>query len=730
LSLLIEAEATIACEDKINIQSSYDKKSYIRRKEDGNGSNNIEQTKVDSTTMNLLSGQRTTARGDTHADCNMVSLTPFTKKVVSEVEHDDDLDNLLEFGSSRSISSRIRSSTSTFHSKQRAVRRGYETALSQLLAIRHLNSGDGSIVKEIEGLDRTCPVRFGIDFVNTELNVEDAMVGLNERISSNTAEPPCVFLGSHLDIVSAAISTITSAMGYPQISTSTCSVFEDKDNYPLFSRMTPSTRDQARAALNYLSEELDAQQLTLIYSDDPYGNYFYHDIQEAVSERSDYFRLEATSLDLDLSNLPEVMEFVKSKGTGYVFVATMGEYLEDHSIMEQALAHGVAGGNSDVAWFFGDDFLADDPDQWKFDSSNPLIDAYTGTGLLTFNGRGSLRNKVNKNPGRNKYNEFAHQLKALANEHVFDTTNVLEVYLGSMVSQDKEELIEFWRKLLLEDEFLHPDYINYATPYEYESVIMAGLAICNSLDNISDETDMNIVDGENKNHHEANNSSSSALYVSGETFQDELTNTIIDGISGRIVLDPQTGTRLTNSTYITVQNLVPEDFVDYNAQEGGLIHKTKLQRKSTAQLEPIEGSNSDYKGWITFDNSVYNTSGGNIALSETIIVPPSITASTNIVNMKRSSLTEYPSTSPSFSLGEDEIVRIAQGVLSGIPILAAMFLLCWTCRYRNQPIVRASKPVSNASLQNLLAPNTIFSIFSYPVYLIHHENDCDLLYLF
>ena len=611
---------------------------------------------------NLLSGHRTALDGGLLAECNMVSLTPFLKKTT-------DSNNIV------------------------AVLRGYESALAKILAVRHLNSGNGSLVKEIDSLNNKCPVRFGIDFVDTKLNIGVGTTRLARRMV-NTEVPPCVFLGSTMSIVSATTSKFTASNGYPQISgTSTASFLDNPEDYPLFSRTTPSTKGHSKAIVQYLNE-LGVHKLALIYIADSYGFHYFEDLKEAVSASNDNnFQLEGFSLLPDLSNLSEAMEFVKSTRFNCVLVSFYGEYLNNHSLMEEAIAHGVAGKHYNTTWIFEDAFLP--PEDWVFDASDPMVDAYKRTSLFTASGSGSLYN----NESSSRYREFATQLKALANEVVVygnetTTMNTLQLYLETMVSDpdDKDLSIGFWEKLLVDDTFLHPEFLNHDIPYEYESVIMAGLAICNSV--VGDQVE---------NAH--------SLFVDGEDFQKELVHTTIHGISGTVILDQTTGTRLQNSTYYTIQKLIAEDFIGNSHttpnEEGERIQKTRFWRKKTAQVDLVaaidEADDRSDENWVAIDNShVIHDGGTTPPLPDIVRSPPPLISETDI---------RYQS-SLHISMDENNFVRLIQGLSSGLPILISVGFIIWTYRYRNEPIVRASKPVSIASASVLPWFQHIRTIFS------------------
>ncbi len=632
---------------------------------------------IDSRKGNLLSGQRISLDGGVLTACNMVSLTPFLKEI--------------------SPDSKV------------AVRRGYESALAKILAIQHLNSGDGSLISEIDGLNNRCPIQFGIDFVDTKLNIGTAATRLARRMI-DTDVPPCVFLGSYMSIVSATTSKFTASNGYPQISgTSTSSFLDDADDYPLFSRTTPSTKGHSKALLHYLKEELIVDQLALIYIADPYGYHYFQDLTEAIrnfqtndiqGDKDINFDLEAFSLLPDLSNLPEAMEFVKTTGFRHVFVVFYGEYLDNHSIMKEAIAHGVAGSESNNNWLFGDDFLA--PKDWVFDSSDPLVNAYKKTGIFTASGRGSAINS-----GDDKFKEFTKQLNTLKSSQMVmdsvrsaspptkrrkssdrklrkkspivtpstrqysendETRSVMDAYFDSMVSDpgDKDLAIKFWEALLLDDTFLHPEFLTHDIPYEYESVIMAGLALCNNVENAK--------------------SSNALLFVDGEDFQNELVNTSIDGISGTVTLDPKTGTRLGNSTFYTIQNLIPEDFEFVDQQ----IQKTRFLKQQAALLEPTAGKETNGRSdehWVSLDSNDESNNGSTLPPFPDVPDIPYVTQPPPA----SISETQYPLT---MLMDENNFVRLIQGLSCVLSITAALGCIIWTYSCRNQPIVRASKPVS------------------------------------
>jgi hypothetical protein len=99
----------------------------------------------------------------------------------------------------------------------------YAHAVAQYLAVKHLNTNDGSIVKELTGLNETCNIKFGLEFINTEYDPTVAGNRALQRLSlendtTNQQESfdfgPCTFLEStDVNSVAQKTSYITGLKG-------------------------------------------------------------------------------------------------------------------------------------------------------------------------------------------------------------------------------------------------------------------------------------------------------------------------------------------------------------------------------------------------------------------------------------------------------------------------------------------------------------------------------------
>lgn len=96
------------------------------------------------------------------------------------------------------------------------------------LAIDMLNKGDGSVIKELEGLNQRCPIKFTSESVDPMLNPKRAVQKTIELLQRTTAEAGteipkqegpeiCAFLGPSLSSEAIAMALITGIAERPQL---------------------------------------------------------------------------------------------------------------------------------------------------------------------------------------------------------------------------------------------------------------------------------------------------------------------------------------------------------------------------------------------------------------------------------------------------------------------------------------------------------------------------------
>jgi len=165
-----------------------------------------------------------------------------------------------------------------------------EQAAIIALAAEHLNSGDGSIVPQVDGLNDRSDVRFTVEYVDTEYHPHRAIneaIRLTDRPADGPLPLPCAFLGAKWSYVSIPTAVITGLREYPQISPwSTMPDLDDKSKYPLFGRTVPSDHGTAVAVVLALREHFDVRHLEVMHVDDAYATAFASGLQSAALEHA------------------------------------------------------------------------------------------------------------------------------------------------------------------------------------------------------------------------------------------------------------------------------------------------------------------------------------------------------------------------------------------------------------------------------------------------------------
>jgi hypothetical protein len=123
----------------------------------------------------------------------------------------------------------------------------YGDSAGVLMAAHHFNHGVGTVVKELEGINQRCNVRFTTEFVDSYSSLTRSVETISEahrrgvttadyntttsrtEASSSLMDPasirlprPCAILGPFRSAVSAATGVMTGVYGLPQISPGAC----------------------------------------------------------------------------------------------------------------------------------------------------------------------------------------------------------------------------------------------------------------------------------------------------------------------------------------------------------------------------------------------------------------------------------------------------------------------------------------------------------------------------
>lgn len=211
------------------------------------------------------------------------------------------------------------------------------------LAIEHLNAGDGSVVREVEGLNQRCNVRFTTEFLDTAFSPSHAVDQVINAIGRKERQP-CAFLGAGLSTVSMATATVSGLKGLPQLSwLSISSKLSDAEQFPLFARLAPPVETLMGARLDFLYNTLGVRHMAVAYSDE----------SGIVAESNAMLEIAREKyLDLVIEPVPyagevtestakTVVENVRRTNLTYVYLFAGPE--EAEPFLQEAFRQGVAG---------------------------------------------------------------------------------------------------------------------------------------------------------------------------------------------------------------------------------------------------------------------------------------------------------------------------------------------------------------------------------------------------
>mmetsp|Transcript_4349 Transcript_4349/g.10184 ORF Transcript_4349/g.10184 Transcript_4349/m.10184 type:complete len:1294 (+) Transcript_4349:125-4006(+) len=437
----------------------------------------------------------------------------------------------------------------------------FEDTAAVALAAHQLNVGDGSIVPEIEGLNERCPVRFTLEFTDTEFEAQTTMNHVLEQVNREEGAAlrrPCAFLGAYGSALSVPVSIVTGLFGYPQVSgASTSTDLNSRSNHPLFARTVPSDAGNAIPVIKYFEKRLKISRLAVIYQNDPYGNAFLRGLNDAVQTYAPDMVLDPILLNDGEGSIASAISNLKETGVHFVFCLVFSVH---DDLMLEAYNQGVAG-NGEYGWFFGDSFLGTLNDR-SFEQDSPLHLAYQGSGLLEV--AGGVQ-------GLSQYDKFLSQLEKLKNPEDLQ-------YIGSLFP--KHDAPEYGQTppFIDNDDFLSVPITSSFAAFMYEATIALGLSACNAI--------------------------SGNMTLSGKEHYNALFSSSFTGITGDVVLESSTGTRRADTTIYKVVNYVAETQAD-----------TGLIRFKTSDTDLYQGA-----AWLKLRDFVFNDGTSEIPQD---VLPPS-----------------------------------------------------------------------------------------------------------
>jgi len=426
----------------------------------------------------------------------------------------------------------------------------YQTYVAALLAIQHLNAGDGSVIQEIKEIRDKCNIYFTIEEIDTN---GSKAVAVNHVIDllENRSRLPCAFIGAYYSRVSIPTAIFTGIKGYAQMSyISTSSTLDKKSLFPLFSRVIPSDSSTSIPLIKYLNERLNVEHIAIIYVNDDYGTTYMNGIEEAIVIHAPYMKIYPVSIPIDVN--PEIyrqaISSLKETQYRYFFAICFNHHYEP--IMEEAVKQGIAG-TGKHNWLFSDGISPHVLKDRDYVRGSPLYNSTIGVSIISASG-GSR--------GMPVYDKFVNAFEDLNNEETVK-------YLNSTFAS--------YSNLTIDDEFFEPDdRANFA----YDSTIALGLAACSAS---------------KTNHY--------TYFDDGQAHYNAILNTSFEGASGNISLNPLTGTRDTDSVLFTIFNFVEDD-------------KSKEEKSDIVKFTFVESDIFQNGDWTSIEPHIFNDGTSTVPL--------------------------------------------------------------------------------------------------------------------
>ena len=537
-----------------------------------------------------------------------------------------------------------------------------DAAAAALLAVEHLNTGDGSVVKEVEKLNERCNVRFNMNILDT---LGSPQVGVDQIIASTSPTStggsdnglPCAVIGGAYSRVTSPTAIITGLKGYLQVSPSSpLASLDDKAQYPLLGRVSPSLNDFAVVLVKYAVEVLKINHIVIVHTDKIESQSYSIALQQTAALIAPD-KLTIQSFDIpEEGRTPELVKQLiqKCKETDYrYFYGAMNDDLA-HELLQEAVRQGIAGTGEHNWMFTGTiNFLnrlypttaadsAHDDQIGTDDNSLPSIaNALPGVASLRYTGQlrhtvfNNLMDKLQK--VSSSQDDLSYLLKKLSSSGPSRENDVRsppaasnETAPGTTFQQPN-----IFTPIVRDPTFLTSPHSRATTSgWVYDAVIASGLAACQaSLDAADSDGNDNTVS-----------------YFNGKDHFVALGGVKFEGATGNITFDPATGTR--QNANFQISNIRYDD---------RRSNSTHAAFKSVLTHTYVDGK------FTTFEPFIFNDNTTNIPLDL-----------------------------PAFQLEENHLsvgLRSAGYAMCTIIVAMALAASIWTCLHRKSKVVRASQGI-------------------------------------
>ena len=389
-----------------------------------------------------------------------------------------------------------------------------------LMAVEHLNTGNGTLVDKVEGLDQRCSIKFTAEIFDSSYSQSEAVDKIITLISRQHGlqQIPTAFLGARWSSVSIPTSTVSGLKGYPQLSPiSTSAKLDDKSLFPLFGRPIPSDAATSVPAIKYLRYELGVKHLAIVHVNDAYGDAYALGLQAAAAEYAPDMNIQSYSFEFDMTEDIARRTVTLLKQTNYhYFFGIFFSNVHYAPFMTEAYRQGIAGTGKHF-WMFSDSVSPVFFDANTFEINSPLHLASRGASRI---------GAVAGVPGNENFDSFFDSVEEMNNPED------ISLIQSKHPTYDDPEYVP----LQIKDDteaFFAGFSTSTLVPFLYDATIALGLAACEATQDDS--------------------------FFDGRTHFEEYKRTTFYGATGNNTYDSETGSRLASSATFTLINIVEEE---------------------------------------------------------------------------------------------------------------------------------------------------------------------------
>jgi hypothetical protein len=492
---------------------------------------------------------------------------------------------------------------------------------------------------------------------------------------------PCAIMGAHDSEASKTTALVSGMRGFPQISpASTSDSLDNRAEYPLFGRTMPSDRFATEVFIKYLHDHLNIRHVYVIFESHPYPRSIVRGLRDSIRKFGWAPSRDSDDDDTTADNTMYMEEQMIDQGSGdggvstainglkrskfrFVIALVTDRPLSD-SLMYTAYENKVAGGDhtgttgGGIYYWWGFDTIQVILAGRTFNTNDPtdiiLAKAYNGYG-------GIIQTSDKESQQYKLFTEQAHALKQqLYQEHYEIASNVTTTTTtttsNTTIKNNDRWLFTTPTVPYLDenDWFRDGESLSYeASAYAYDATILIGLSACREVaaKKAAAIAVNDFVAITNNNH----------LQLTGEAFYQRIKVTNFTGISGYVLLDPDTASRNGNTVPYAIKNYRASKYI--YANNGTTTGNVTFHETITDLYRP--GGDDNWEDAAPF---VY--SNGDTILPVDADIPP--------VKFKPH--------------GINYSTKVVALTLFGVIMTATIGFAIWTYIHRVTRVVRASQP--------------------------------------